>query len=296
MKGRRWSPPCRALLALLRPKRAMVLCMACTAPSEARAGPVHGMHSSFRSSRRSCARHAQLLPKLVQVLCRMSSAPCEANNGAGRGKLCHFGAPAPPFPPCSEAFVTCAGTEPACAGPVHATHSTCGSFGRSCACHAQDLRELRTELCAPCSVPARASLEAMHGGGFPLGGKRDGRARLALSSTVFPAFMPVERHGRKLKGRSRGHHYNRWPNAFFAEQGLYSFMAAYAHVLADLGWWALLVLKTTEVTAKAFAQTCLVTEGYRRGRRVASGRSGPPKKRQAPFSQDLDELRSEVHS
>jgi len=38
----------------------------------------------------------------------------------------------------------------------------------------------------------------------------------------------ILRHCHKLKGRSRGLDYNRWPNAFFAKQGLYSFMAAYA--------------------------------------------------------------------
>jgi RNA-directed DNA polymerase len=32
----------------------------------------------------------------------------------------------------------------------------------------------------------------------------------------------------KRKGRSRGRDHNRWPNAFFAEQGLYSFVTAFA--------------------------------------------------------------------
>jgi RNA-directed DNA polymerase len=36
------------------------------------------------------------------------------------------------------------------------------------------------------------------------------------------------RHRQKRKGRSRGRDHNRWPNAYFAEQGLYSFQAAYA--------------------------------------------------------------------
>ncbi len=36
------------------------------------------------------------------------------------------------------------------------------------------------------------------------------------------------RHRHKRKGRSRGRDHNRWPNAFFAEQGLFSFKAAYA--------------------------------------------------------------------
>jgi RNA-directed DNA polymerase len=38
----------------------------------------------------------------------------------------------------------------------------------------------------------------------------------------------ILRHRRKRKGRSRGQDHNRWPKAFFAEQGLYSFTAAYA--------------------------------------------------------------------
>ena len=36
------------------------------------------------------------------------------------------------------------------------------------------------------------------------------------------------RHRQKRKGRSRGRDHNRWPNAFFAEQGLFSFTTAYA--------------------------------------------------------------------
>jgi RNA-directed DNA polymerase len=38
----------------------------------------------------------------------------------------------------------------------------------------------------------------------------------------------ILRHRQKHKGRSRGLDHNRWPNAFFAEQGLFSFTAAYA--------------------------------------------------------------------
>lgn len=38
----------------------------------------------------------------------------------------------------------------------------------------------------------------------------------------------ILRHRQKRKGRSRGRDHNRWPNAFFAEQGLFSFTAAYA--------------------------------------------------------------------
>lgn len=38
----------------------------------------------------------------------------------------------------------------------------------------------------------------------------------------------ILRHRQKRKGRGRGKDHNRWPNAFFAEQGLFSFTAAYA--------------------------------------------------------------------
>lgn len=38
----------------------------------------------------------------------------------------------------------------------------------------------------------------------------------------------ILRHRQKRKGRSRGRDHNRWPNAFFAEQGLFSFTAAHA--------------------------------------------------------------------
>jgi RNA-directed DNA polymerase len=44
----------------------------------------------------------------------------------------------------------------------------------------------------------------------------------------------ILRHYHKRKGRSRGLDYNRWPNAFFAKQGLYSFMAAYAQAVNPL--------------------------------------------------------------
>lgn len=40
----------------------------------------------------------------------------------------------------------------------------------------------------------------------------------------------ILRHRQKRKGRSRGRDHNRWPNAFFAEQGLFSFLAASAQV------------------------------------------------------------------
>jgi len=38
----------------------------------------------------------------------------------------------------------------------------------------------------------------------------------------------ILRHRQKRKGRSRGLDHNRWPNAFFAEQGLFSLLTAYA--------------------------------------------------------------------
>ena len=38
----------------------------------------------------------------------------------------------------------------------------------------------------------------------------------------------ILRHRRKRKGRSRGRDHNRWPNAFFAEHGVFSFTAALA--------------------------------------------------------------------
>jgi RNA-directed DNA polymerase len=44
----------------------------------------------------------------------------------------------------------------------------------------------------------------------------------------------ILRHYQKRKGRSRGLDYNRWPNAFFAKQGLYSFMAAHAQAVNPL--------------------------------------------------------------
>jgi RNA-directed DNA polymerase len=51
-------------------------------------------------------------------------------------------------------------------------------------------------------------------------GKLDKWIRMRLRSIL--------RHRQKRKGRSRGLDHNRWPNAFFAEQGLFSFTAAYA--------------------------------------------------------------------
>lgn len=40
----------------------------------------------------------------------------------------------------------------------------------------------------------------------------------------------ILRHRHKLKGRSRGWDHNRWPNAFFAEQGLFSLVTAHAQM------------------------------------------------------------------
>lgn len=40
----------------------------------------------------------------------------------------------------------------------------------------------------------------------------------------------ILRHRQKRKGRSRGRDHNRWPNAFFAKQGLFSFVAAQAQI------------------------------------------------------------------
>ena len=45
----------------------------------------------------------------------------------------------------------------------------------------------------------------------------------------------ILRHRQKRKGRSRGLDHNRWPNAFFAEQGLFSLTAAYAQTVNPLG-------------------------------------------------------------
>lgn len=55
----------------------------------------------------------------------------------------------------------------------------------------------------------------------------DGWIRMRLRSIL------RKRHGRK--GRGRGLDHRRWPNAFFAEQGLFSLQAA--HVLARQSSW-----------------------------------------------------------
>jgi RNA-directed DNA polymerase len=49
-----------------------------------------------------------------------------------------------------------------------------------------------------------------------------------LDKWVRMRLRSILRHRQKRKGRSRGRDHNRWPNAFFAELGLYSFTAAYA--------------------------------------------------------------------
>jgi RNA-directed DNA polymerase len=49
-----------------------------------------------------------------------------------------------------------------------------------------------------------------------------------LDKWIRTRLRSILRHRQKRKGRPRGQDYNRWPNAFFAEQGLFSFMAAYA--------------------------------------------------------------------
>jgi RNA-directed DNA polymerase len=49
---------------------------------------------------------------------------------------------------------------------------------------------------------------------------------LALDKWIRMRLRSILRHRQKRKGRGRGRDHNRWPNAFFAEQGLFSFMAA----------------------------------------------------------------------
>lgn len=55
-----------------------------------------------------------------------------------------------------------------------------------------------------------------------------GRAFEKLDKWIRMRLRSILRHRRKHKGRSRGRDHNRWPNAFFAEQGLFSFTAASA--------------------------------------------------------------------
>lgn len=52
----------------------------------------------------------------------------------------------------------------------------------------------------------------------------------ALDKWIRMRLRSILRHRRKRKGRSRGRDHNRWPNAFFAEQGLFSFVAAQAQI------------------------------------------------------------------
>ena len=49
-----------------------------------------------------------------------------------------------------------------------------------------------------------------------------------LDSWIRMRFRSMLRHRQGRKGRGRGKDHHRWPNAFFAELGLYSFFAAYA--------------------------------------------------------------------
>ncbi|HSS50624.1 MAG TPA: reverse transcriptase domain-containing protein, partial [Thermoanaerobaculia bacterium] len=49
-----------------------------------------------------------------------------------------------------------------------------------------------------------------------------------LDSWIRMRFRSMLRHRQGLKGRGRGKDHHRWPNAFFAELGLFSFTAAYA--------------------------------------------------------------------
>jgi RNA-directed DNA polymerase len=52
----------------------------------------------------------------------------------------------------------------------------------------------------------------------------------ALDKWIRMRLRSILRHRQKRKGRSRGKDHNRWPNAFFAEQGLFSFLAAQAQI------------------------------------------------------------------
>lgn len=51
---------------------------------------------------------------------------------------------------------------------------------------------------------------------------------LSLDKWLRMRLRSILRLRQKRKGRGRGKDHNRWPNAFFAEQGLFSFTAAYA--------------------------------------------------------------------
>jgi RNA-directed DNA polymerase len=50
----------------------------------------------------------------------------------------------------------------------------------------------------------------------------------ALDKWTRMRLRSILRHRQKRKGRGRGRDHNRWPNSFFAEQGLFSFTAAHA--------------------------------------------------------------------
>lgn len=51
---------------------------------------------------------------------------------------------------------------------------------------------------------------------------------IELDKWIRMRLRSILRHQHKLKGRGRGNDHNRWPNAFFAKQGLFSFTAAFA--------------------------------------------------------------------
>jgi RNA-directed DNA polymerase len=52
----------------------------------------------------------------------------------------------------------------------------------------------------------------------------------ALDKWIRMRLRSILRHRQKRKGRSRGRDHNRWPNSFFAQHGLFSFIAAQAQI------------------------------------------------------------------
>lgn len=59
--------------------------------------------------------------------------------------------------------------------------------------------------------------------------KHSGRSIfVSLDKWIRMRLRSILRHREKRKGRGRGQDHNRWPNAFFTEQGLFSFVAAQA--------------------------------------------------------------------
>jgi RNA-directed DNA polymerase len=57
-----------------------------------------------------------------------------------------------------------------------------------------------------------------------------GNALSNLDKWIRMRLRSILRHRQKRKGRSKGRDHNRWPNAFFAEQGLFSFVTAHAQL------------------------------------------------------------------